>query len=469
MPKGHLSPEKRLEQNFKRLKTTNLRLRARIAEQDTLIAEQQRTIETLKVQVAELQTIVFGRKRRPPTGHYVPELSKLAATPRDKDSYRRPLPPAHAITNERTVSLPGTCTCGGQFTTVTQHARYEEDIPLPDLTLEYQAHLVTKLVVERGVCEQCGQTVAGKDLGGQTVTLGPNIRLLICHLVSTVGLSYAQVIHLCQSLYGISVSDGEIANTLAAKHQAWLPAYTRLQADIRSSPSVNVDETSWPIQAINRQGYGWVLAASDSTKSCFVLANSRGARHAQKLLKDYTGIRITDDYAVYRSLPHGQQQLCWAHLYRAIRDLRYNENLPKEQLPYVSWWYGQFASVYEDLRLHLSEPYDDVVRDTQADELWQRVQVLCARHSGDPAKLTNLKGQLTRAGRDKLLVCLLANTPCDNNRAERDLRPLVLKRKRSFGSKTEKGAQALATVLSICTTTWRSNPTGYFKQLALLG
>ncbi len=84
-------------------------------------------------------------------------------------------------------------------------------------------------------------------------------------------------------------------------------------------------------------------------------------------------------------------------------------------------------------------------------------------------KLTKLKAQLMRAGEDKLFICLPNNTACDNNRAERDLRQLVIKRKRSFGSKSEKGAQALATVLSICTTTWRMSPANYFQSLAAIG
>jgi hypothetical protein len=54
------------------------------------------------------------------------------------------------------------------------------------------------------------------------------------------------------------------------------------------------------------------------------------------------------------------------------------------------------------------------------------------------------------------------DTLCDNNRAERDLRQLVLKRKRSFGSKSEKGTQALTTILSLCATYWRMNPDTYF-------
>ncbi len=434
-----------------------------------LLAEQQAAIETLKLQVAELQTMVFGKKKRPPTGTPAPvaDVMPKQTLPRTKDSYRRSIPPATAITAEVSVSLPETCACSGSFKDVTTHDRYEEDIPLPDLTKDYQARLVTKYRIERGVCTACGKTNSGRDLGGQTVRLGSNVRLLVCHLVSMMGLSYAQIIQLCASLYALHLTDGEIAAIVRKQHVQWLPAYEQLQADIRASPAVHADETSWPIQYLEGHGYAWVLAASDSSKSCFALENSRGARHAQKLLDNYAGVRITDDYGVYRSLP-GLQQLCWAHLYRCIRDLRYNENLPEAHLAYVSWWYEQFAGIYQQLRIYLAEPYDRVQRQTQADDLWHQLQRLCGEHL-EPAKLTSLKAQLKRVGQDRLFICLVKDTPCDNNRAERDLRPLVLKRKRSFGSKSEKGAQALATVLSICTTTWRSHPNGYFQALGALG
>jgi len=434
-----------------------------------LLAEQQAAIETLRIQVAELQTMVFGKKRKPPTGTPAEDiLVEAPKLPRTKSSYRRPVPPADAITTERPVPLPETCDCGGSFKTITTHNRYEEDIPLPDLTSDYRPHLVTRYVIERGICRACGKATSNQDLGGQAVRLGPNVRLLICHLVTVVGLSYAQVTNLLLGLYGIAVSDGEIASTLANAHQAWLPAYEKLKADIRAAPTRHYDETPWAIQDQDNYGHAWVMSASDSPNTVFHLATSRGTRHARDLHGETAGVRISDDYGVYRNLS-GQQQLCWVHLYRVIRDLRYNDNLPEEQLPYVTWWYEQFACIYHDLRLYLDEPYDVVVRETQATELWRRLRVLLPTRNGEPEKLTRLKAQLARAGQDRLFTCLPSNTPCDNNRAERDLRQLVLKRKRSFGSKTERGAQALSTVLSICTTTWRSNPAGYFRSLALLG
>ena len=215
-------------------------------------------------------------------------------------------------------------------------------------------------------------------------------------------------------------------------------------------------------------GYAWSLSDAASPKVYFSLDNSRGAIHARNLFGDqFSGVRISDDYGAYRALP-GIQQLCWGHLYRAIRDLRYNDNLPDEQLPEVSWWYEQFVVIYQDLRQNLSELYDQDRREQQSNYLWKRLKRLLPANAHEPAKLTRLKAQLTRAGQAKLFACLIYDTPCDNNRAERDLRQLVLKRKRSFGSQTEKGAKALSTILSMCTTTWRTSPTGYFRTLAQL-
>lgn len=396
-------------------------------------------------------------------------LGGTPKTPRTKASYRRPAPPAAAITAEVVVPLPDRCRCGGELTHISEHERYQEDIPLPDLTPSYHAMLVTKYIVRRGICIKCGKATSGQDLGGQAVTLGPNVRLLICHLVSVVGMSYAQVANLLLGLYGITVSDGEIAAILAKQHTTWLPAYGQLKADIRAAPAVHADETPWAIQQNDGYGYAWCLSDASSEKVYYSLENSRGAPHARKLFgEQFTGVRISDDYGVYRSLP-GIQQLCWAHLYRAIRDLRYNDNLPDDQLASVVWWYEQFANIYQDLRQYLSEYYDPSARTSRSDELWQRLQPLLQTSSHEPKKLSKLKAQLQRAGQAKLFACLIYDTPCDNNRAERDLRQLVLKRKRSFGSQTEKGAQALSTILSLCTTTWRTQPTGYFKALAQLG
>jgi transposase len=447
--------------------------------QQELLSKQLILMEDQAIRIAELETMVFGKKKRPPTGtpsqQDIPNPSSKA--PRSQDSFKRAIPGKETITE--TVPVPvDRCVCGGALTNIATHERYIEDIPLPALTVHYIPKIVSKYLVERGICERCGKPTAGRDLGGSVVSLGSNVRLLVCHLIAGLGMSYAQVVNLLLSLYGFTITDSEIARIIQKQHRIWQPAYQGLLTEIRGSPVVHSDETPWPIQDLQGHGYAWNLSDALSLRVCFALENSRGVIHAKKLFgvstgQPFAGVRISDDYGAYRSTDFpGQQQLCWAHLYRCIRDLRYNDNLAEEQLPYVSWWYEQFAIIYEDLRVYLADVYDSSLRKQQTIDLWQRVQALAVQPvplEGEPQKLKRLKAQLKLAGQAKLFACLMYDTPCDNNRAERDLRQLVVKRKCSLGSKSEKGAHALATALSLCTTYWRMNPDTYFQALAGLG
>ena len=55
-----------------------------------------------------------------------------------------------------------------------------------------------------------------------------------------------------------------------------------------------------------------------------------------------------------------------------------------------------------------------------------------------------------------------------NNKAERALRPLVIKRKLSYGSKTQKGADVISILLSVCTTLRHQHPGTYAAYREIL-
>lgn len=194
-----------------------IELKAENKELRQLFGAAQEHLQTQAIQIAELQSMVFGRKKRPPTGGTPIETDPLfSAPPRTRDSYHRPVPPARAITNEVSLSLPDHCTCGGSFKDITAHVRYEEDIPLPDVTPEYRSKLVTKYVIERGVCKNCGKPTAARDLGGQAVSLGLNMRLLVSHLISVLGMSYAQAMNLLWAQRRKKRTGGHSTNTTPA-------------------------------------------------------------------------------------------------------------------------------------------------------------------------------------------------------------------------------------------------------------
>lgn len=80
--------------------------------------------QTQAIQIAELQTMVFGRKNRFRSGGG----HKLPGPPRDAASYRRPLPPTSAITNEAHHAIDVCKHCGDPLVDKKTYTRYEEDI-----------------------------------------------------------------------------------------------------------------------------------------------------------------------------------------------------------------------------------------------------------------------------------------------------------------------------------------------------
>jgi hypothetical protein len=134
---------------LRNLRTLHARDRRQIAELKAenkelrqLLTQALEQNKTQAIQIAQLQTMVFGKKKRPMGGTPIaPLVFPPAKQPRPADSYRRPIPPASAVTQEVAVPLPDTCTCGGGFdqNKTTIHERYEEDIPLPELTPDYKA------------------------------------------------------------------------------------------------------------------------------------------------------------------------------------------------------------------------------------------------------------------------------------------------------------------------------------------
>ena len=69
--------------------------------------------------------------------------------------------------------------------------------------------------------------------------------------------------------------------------------------------------------------------------------------------------------------------------------------------------------------------------------------------SRDPAKLVRIKTQVMKRSAQYLTCLKYPNVASDNNAAERSLRHLVLKRKISFGSFSERTAETTAILCSM--------------------
>jgi len=99
-----------------------------------------------------------------------------------------------------------------------------------------------------------------------------------------------------------------------------------------------------------------------------------------------------------------------------------------------------------------------------------RFTVISTPSPEDPKKLATIKESL-RKNTNAYFTCLLFDgIPPDNNKAERSLRHLVLKRKISFGSCTQKGANAMSVLASVILSLWWRRPKNFFQEyLAMRG
>ena len=428
-----------------------------------LTAKYDAIIETQAAQIAELQTMVFGRKNRFRSGGKRPPSGK----PRDTASYRRPKPTEDEITSEEHHPIDACHHCGGPLTDKEEYVRYIEDIILSALSAAAKLKTVTKHTIERGYCVPCGKYSSAQDLRGQEVTLGPVVRSYICYLVTLMDHSYDQVRRVLWDIYHLKISEGEITAILDARRLELLPEYEKLKDSIRAGPAVHMDESRWRIQS-EHSGYAWSMSSTTSSDVVFKLADSRGMGNAEELLgKDFKGIGITDRYKGYKFL-FWLHQICWAHLQRTAKDLTHLTCLSKTKQKHVAKFYQALAAIYATIREYQDEPFDQDSRNKQAKNLSKQVTKLCQPHSLDPKKLADLKAGMLEYG-DCLFVCLTVDgIPADNNRAERDIRKLVMKRRKSLGSKTTKGARTMEVLLSICWSLYNRDRNNFFPNFHAL-
>jgi len=420
-------------------------------------------IETQAAQIAELQTMVYGRKNRFRSGGKRPPSGK----PRDNASYRRPKPPEDEVTSEEHHPITACNHCGGQLTDKEEYTRYVEDIILSALNNLAKFRTVTKQTIERGYCVSCGKYSSAQDLRGQEVSLGPIVRSYICYLVTLMDHSYDQVRRVLWDTFRLTVSEGEISSILDVRRLELLPEYEKLKDTIRAGPGVHMDESRWRIQS-EHSGYAWSMSSTNSSDVVFKLSDNRGMGNAEELLgENFKGIGITDRYKGYKFL-FWLHQICWAHLQRTAKDLTHLTCLSKIKQEHVAKFYQTLAAIYATIREYQAEPFDQATRNDQALKLSKAVTKLCQPSSLDPKKLTDLKAGMLEYG-DCLFVCLTVDgIPADNNRAERDIRKLVMKRRKSLGSKTTKGARTMEVLLSICWSLYNRDRDNFFQNFHAL-
>lgn len=452
----------KLERQVERLKKEIEKKDKIIAEQGVVIKVQAEMLELFKLRVEDLEKKVFGKKRRKNKDD--DDGSKSPPMQRSKSSYRRQTPSDDEITDAQHFKLKSCPECNGGLSELKDVLRYTEDAPKLS-QLHEQIRRVEKQIIETGYCKICNKRVTAKPIAKHTVVLGNNVRQFIVYGNTVLRLTYSQIQSLVSDLMGISVSDGEIANILEKESKLLIPSYEALKSGIHKQRGAHYDETSWKTQQEDQGNFAWVMTGTENTDAVFRLGKSRGKGNAEKLKGESKQVGITDNYGAYKNLfGKDEHQLCWSHPFRKLRDLKDSKHFEGVKQQRCKKTYEDFGKLYKDLNKVLALPFDLNERQRVKPKLMKRFTEILSPKRGDPQKLRKLKASVLE-DIDCYFVCVLKEgIPADNNKAERALRHLVIKRKTSFGSKTQKGADTMSILYSVLMSLRWRKPQNFFLE-----
>ena len=136
--------------------------------------------------------------------------------------------------------------------------------------------VVTRVHRHRGICPCCRRGFSAPCPEGMTPgsPFGPGLAALILHLHVTQAISFERLVRLMDEVFGVTISEGAIANLLARAEAPMIIAAEKIAEDVRSSPVVASDETSARVKG--KTWWQWVLLSS--TAIYHVIADSRGAK-----------------------------------------------------------------------------------------------------------------------------------------------------------------------------------------------
>ncbi len=304
--------------------------------------------------------------------------------------------------------------------------------------LDCQPVRVQRVVYQlpRQRCTQCHKLVTAKPPGVLPKGLYSN-RLLtyvaVQHYVHgqtlgqierQTGLGYSSLV---DALHQLSARLEEVPKAL-------LPAY-------RQAPVKHADETSWRTEG--RNGYAWLFCTEDT--SLYRFRGTRSGRIAREVFgnESLPGVLVVDRYQGYNRMPCSLQY-CYAHLLRDVKDLDKAFPDDPEVHAFVEALAPQLASAISLRGLGLTRR--QFLR--QAAKIKSNILAIVNHPAHHPAVQT--MQDLFRQQAERMYPWADdPRIPADNNRAERELRPLVIARKISFGSQSEAGARTRETLMTV--------------------
>jgi len=397
-------------------------------------------IEALLARVAELEEEVRRLRQGKGGGAGLavkpskPERETKPRKRREQAFVRRREEKPDEVRSHAVESCPD---CGRKLHGGWAHARRQV------IEVMFQTRVVEHVLMARrcGVCRKRWlPKVQASEFGVQGKRrLGVSVQALVALLNIGCRIPVRMIRTLLWELGELSLSGGEIVKLLDGVKEAGEPELERLREQLRSAPAVCADETGWREDGEN--GYLWGFFTEQ--ERYFEYRKSRSAQVPKEILGEEFGGTVTCDfYAGYNKL--GVLQRCWPHLLRDAKELaEMNADGPE-----VGVWVEALRELYREAK-EFSHP-NPRRRQKERRRFEKLAAKLAKPYINDPDAPQRVLAQRIIKHLHELFVFVAdPRVPGDNNLAERSLRPAVIARKISGGTRSAKGSATRMGLMSL--------------------
>lgn len=308
--------------------------------------------------------------------------------------------------------------------------------------------IVTQFNCQKYCCDECGRrSVAHLPDGVPFSAFGPKLMALVATLTGRFHMAKREALLLIQDLYGIDLSEGSIVNIEESVANALDDAYERIHHYVvQGIVPRHFDETSW--RNSGKRRYVWL--ATTVSAAFYRIDPHRSQEAFVKIIGSHTNQpTVTDRYSAYNILD-GPHQYCLAHLIREFHAFaeqagengkiagKIEKELKNACHIQGQWRDGTSTKQQRGVRLaHSKRRLNDLLIDGLA-------------FGND--KLSGLCDRLLDGFEHLWKFASVEGMEPTNNMAERDLRKLVLWRKKSYGTRSTKGQKFVERISSVVET-----------------
>jgi len=440
-----------LEEEVVRLRAENQELKQQLARALEQLASAQQRIAELEQQHSDPPP--FVKPNRPKSTAAKPKRKKRAA----QHNHGRPRMIATRSVEHALERCPD---CHYRLHGHSlDYTREVIELPQPQ-PVEVIEHRVIKRF-----CPHCQRWHSPKlELDGQVLgqgRIGVRIASLLAYLRTSLRLPIRRIQAYLRTIHQLSLSAGEIVELLHQVRRTLQASIAGLKAQARASPILHGDETSWRENGQN--GYIWAFSTpGDEAVRYYEYDHSRGQAVLKRLLGGkFHGHLVSDFYCGYNEYA-GKHQRCWTHLLRDLHDLK---EAHQQEADVVAWaqavracyddaisWLAAEGQMAPDSREAL---YVALTSRTHA------LGLMYAKAYAHPC--CALSKRLLRHEDELFQFVLIEGLSADNNLAERSIRPLVVIRKISGGSRSDEGTKTRMGLASLFET-WQARKLNPFDE-----